>query len=430
MKKISLLGANFDTGNMGVGALTMGAISCVKYAWPDAEISLLEYDDRSKTIACKFHESIIPIRLVALRFSKKFYLPNNIAFLILISVLLRLPIPKKIKIGLIKRNISLQHLYDADLVLSLAGGDSFSDIYGLGRFYYIVLPLLWAIVMKKELVIMPQTIGPFSKAIPSRIAAFILKNSKIVFARDMESLSLAQGMMGSKFAHKARFSYDLGFLLEPIRPDLPIPKLSDKILPDRMKRPRPVVGLNISGLLCMGGYNGKNMFALKTDYSELMRALIQFLIEEKHADVLLVPHVFGNSLESDVSASAKIFEELKVRFGTHLLLAQGDYDQNGIKYVIGQCDFFIGSRMHACIAALSLGIPAIGIAYSRKFAGVLGSIDMEELIADPRKNTMAEMLTIIGTTMDSRAEKAHALEKKMLFLKPTVLKILEYIQLQ
>lgn len=33
-------------------------------------------------------------------------------------------------------------------------------------------------------------------------------------------------------------------------------------------------------------------------------------------------------------------------------------------------DFFTGARMHACIAALSSGVPVYPIAYSRKFTGL------------------------------------------------------------
>ncbi len=420
MRNISLLGANFDSGNMGVGALTMGAIECVNQAWPNAEISFLDYDDASKTIACKLNGGIIPIKLIAMRFSKKFYLGNNIALLILVSALLRLPFPKWIKDRLVRRNNCLRHLEGADMVLSIAGGDSFSDIYGQARFYYIVLPLLWAIAMKKKIVIMPQTIGPFANIVASRIAAFILRHSQVVYARDKESLALAQALLGPKFPTKARFSYDLGFLLAPIRPDFKFIEF-----PEKTKRQRPVVGLNISGLLCMGGYSRKNMFALKVNYSDLIRALIQYLVMEKNVDVLLIPHVFGESQESDVTASVRFFQESENRYGSHLRLAQGDFDQNEIKFVIGQCDFFIGSRMHACIAALSQGIPGIAVAYSRKFHGVLESIGMENLIADPRQNSLEEILAQVGMALDLRIEHGRKLQEKMRFIKHAVLHLFQ-----
>src|SRR5690606_34010358 len=49
-----------------------------------------------------------------------------------------------------------------------------------------------------------------------------------------------------------------------------------------------------------------------------------------------------------------------------------------------QCDLFVGSRMHSCIAALSQGIPCVGVAYSMKFRGVFESVGMEDWIVDGR----------------------------------------------
>ena len=47
-----------------------------------------------------------------------------------------------------------------------------------------------------------------------------------------------------------------------------------------------------------------------------------------------------------------------------------------MKYLIGQCDFFVGSRMHSCIAAVSQCVPAVSIAYSDKFIGVMATLGL------------------------------------------------------
>ena len=40
----------------------------------------------------------------------------------------------------------------------------------------------------------------------------------------------------------------------------------------------------------------------------------------------------------------------------------------------------IGSRMHACLNALSVGTPAIPLAYSRKFAPLLGDLGWAHVV--------------------------------------------------
>jgi polysaccharide pyruvyl transferase WcaK-like protein len=43
-------------------------------------------------------------------------------------------------------------------------------------------------------------------------------------------------------------------------------------------------------------------------------------------------------------------------------------------------DFVVAGRMHACIGALSAGVPMVPIAYSRKFAGLFGSLGYSWLV--------------------------------------------------
>jgi len=66
---------------------------------------------------------------------------------------------------------------------------------------------------------------------------------------------------------------------------------------------------------------------------------------------------------------------------------EGDFDQHQVKSVIGLCDGFVGSRMHACIGALSQGIPCVGVAYSMKFSGVFDSVDMGNWVVDARSES-------------------------------------------
>ena len=79
-------------------------------------------------------------------------------------------------------------------------------------------------------------------------------------------------------------------------------------------------------------------------------------------------------------------------------MVMNEYDQSEIKGIIGSCDFFIGSRMHACIAALSQGIPTVGIAYSHKFIGVFDSIGSGETVIDARALDMAAVIQKVMTS--------------------------------
>jgi polysaccharide pyruvyl transferase WcaK-like protein len=175
----------------------------------------------------------------------------------------------------------------------------------------------------------------------------------------------------------------------------------------------------------MGGYTQHNMFGLRVDYRKLIYDVIEHLIHQKGATVLLVPHVFGTKehAESDSAACEMIYAELKRKYQNRLYMARGNYDQGEIKYIIGLCDLFIGSRMHACIAALSQNIPAVAIAYSKKFIGVLQTIDAGPSVADPRELGSGDILAIIDRVYDQRASIQRQLERTMPAVKEAVLQL-------
>jgi colanic acid/amylovoran biosynthesis protein len=215
---------------------------------------------------------------------------------------------------------------------------------------------------------------------------------------------------------EVRFCYDLGFDVDPVLPaSLIVAGLaSERIIPSG------VIGLNVSGLLMMGGYAQNNMFGLKVPYEKLVTGLIEFLIEERSATVLLIPHVLGSHGESDSGACERVFEALKSKYEGKLGVLRGEYDYAETKYVIGRCDFFIGARMHACIGALSQSVPAISIAYSDKFIGVMKSIGAQDLVIDPRGMDQNAMIQMVDTIYQRRATVRAQLEQKMPLVKKTI----------
>lgn len=107
----------------------------------------------------------------------------------------------------------------------------------------------------------------------------------------------------------------------------------------------------------------------------------------------------------------------------------GEYDQFEIKGIIGCFDFFIGSRMHACIAAISQKVPTAAVAYSKKFNGVFESIGLGHMVVDARLLDMDEAINRIITLHQNRwAERVAMVDKICLAkqqVKETFLKLLK-----
>jgi polysaccharide pyruvyl transferase WcaK-like protein len=119
----------------------------------------------------------------------------------------------------------------------------------------------------------------------------------------------------------------------------------------------------------------------------------------------------------------KVFAALEKKYEGRLGLVRGTYNQSEIKYLIGQCDFFVGSRMHACIAAISQLVPAVCIAYSGKFAGVMETIGIESMVADARRLSASEILQMVEESFEHRAITRQILERKIPEVKTVVLNL-------
>lgn len=427
--RIGLLGASFTTGNLGVNALARGAIRTVLQRYPESEIFLLDYDKTPSTRQIQINGREIFVSLVNLRFSKKFYLPNNIARLLLEVLALRLVLSRRLREKLVAKSLWLRHIWQAELFVSLAGGDSFSDIYGLERLLYVALPQILVLLAGKRLVLLPQTLGPFQGRLSKAIGRYILRRAERVYTRDHRGEKAASELIGEHLVKwKTAFCYDLGFVLDPVAPR----HLELEGLKELRSEKSIVVGLNVSGLLFMGGYTRDNMFGLRVDYRELEASLVDFFIAEKHARVLLIPHVFGGGphSESDHRACRLLYEQLRERYPGHIGVVQGTYNECEIKYVISQCDFFIGSRMHACIAALSQSVPTVAVAYSDKFIGVMETIGFESLVADPRKMGQKEILERLADTYRRRQDIRRELERRIPPIQGRVLELFDDIPAQ
>lgn len=409
-----LLGASFDTGNLGVAALAAGTIAAVEQSQPGADLVLFDYGRQPATYRVKCRQGQVKVRLVNIRFSKKPWQANHIARLLFIAGLLRLIPSQDWRRRVMSRNPWLQALSQADMIGAISGGDSFSDIYGLSRLAYVSLPQFLVLLLGKPLVMLPQTLGPFQGRLAKIMAQCLVRRAEAVYSRDRNRLDEIRSLMGSRQS-RLRFAYDLGFALEPSASE----EVQDQwpIHPDSH---RPCVGLNVSGLLFMGGYTQENMFGLCLDYPALVRRIIDYFIQETDSDLILIPHVFGNCEESDATICHKLYSELSPRHPNRLHLVRSELDQHQIKHLIGRCNFFIGSRMHACIAALSQGVPAVSLAYSDKFAGVMEPLGACAIVADLRQQSMEEVTGVLRDAFAHRAEMQAALQHQMKIIRGAI----------
>ena len=155
-------------------------------------------------------------------------------------------------------------------------------------------------------------------------------------------------------------------------------------------------------------------------YLSIFARFAEKLVKESNTKVVLIPHVTNPSLGGgdDEGICRQVAERLKDK--DRVVLIGDKLNAPQTKYVISQCDYFIGARTHSTIASLSTCVPTLSIAYSRKAYGlnrqIFGSNDYVLSITDLGEVTLMEKFRLI---CDRREEIVRNLERRMEELKGT-----------
>ena len=274
---------------------------------------------------------------------------------------------------------------ECDVMLDIGAGDSFTDIYPNKRFAYMAATKFVTVLRGVPLILSPQTVGPFSKQPHSTFAAWTLRKARAVFTRDPLSTAAAR-----KLAPGANIIevVDVAFAL----PFTQAPKVAGKTR----------VGLNVSGLLFNGGHTGKNEFGIEVDYAELTRSVITAFTARGNVQVELICHVNAKHMPSEDDGA--VADRLAAEY-PGVIRVPDFADPSAAKSYISGLDFLVGGRMHATIGAYSSGVPVVPISYSRKFEGLFGGLDYPWLVPVRGRNT-AQATAFVLDAFERRAEMA------------------------
>lgn len=270
---------------------------------------------------------------------------------------------------------------DSDLIVDFTGGDSFSDIYGIKRFYMATFIKKLALYSKTSFMLGPQTYGPYQRKMVKKWAKSVISKSTYVFARDEVSRKFAASLSGKKIESAP----DVAFAL-------PYEKKEKEKNPEKIK-----VGINVSGLLWNGGYSHAKL-PLTVDYRIYCQKLIEKLQKEGKYEIHLITHVGKkgeNVAESDYNACLMLHKE----YPDTILAEMFSSPMEAKSYIAGM-DILIAARMHATIAAFSTDTATIPFSYSRKFEGLYDSVGYDYVIHACTQSTKEALGTTLSYIRD------------------------------
>lgn len=278
-------------------------------------------------------------------------------------------------------NPGAEVLCAAQAALDASQGDGFSDLGGRRRFRSVIAPKDTVLELGIPLILLPQSYGPFGSPRARRVAARILRAARMAWARDARSFENLKELLGDAFdPRRHRRGVDLAFGLGSSAPRMPLSGPLASWLSSG--RDHPVVGLDLSGLSS----------GPKDDHRQIMARILARLLEETSARIVLVPDPGGRPKAPDAGlpACAELYERFEGAGQGRLAMLGDVLDPFEFKSIVGRLDWFLSTRVHAAIAALSSGVPSAAIACERETVGAFESCGQERFVADLRQMSAAE----------------------------------------
>ena len=397
--------------NKGSAAQVVSTTDALRTYVPDARFSLISYcPERDFKECVKRNIKLVGYwsrkprnfrrALVAFSYHLACSLVRSLAWRLLSTLRIRMPF--------LLNDAYCNEYLQADIVIDL-GGDSFSDKGA--RSPINIAAILIALILRKPVVIYSQSIGPFTK-LTMPLAKVCLNKAHFITVREgvtkryLETIGVKNTVMYELA--------DCAFALNPITPV----EAKDIMVEEGIYREDlPLVGISVSGLVArLAERSSSKLQALedqRNSYLALMAQLVDFLTEIMQVQVVFVPHVIAPRwwLPDDRVVGQEIYALVMNK--AKVCLIEHDYTPEELKGIIGQCDLFIGSRMHANIAALSMHIPTIALGWSHKYAGIMERLGLGQYVCDYSSVTAEELISKVSNAWTKRREIKEQLASKV-----------------
>lgn len=339
-----ILAGNGPYTNRGCEAIVRGTVECIASRFPETTYRAISvFPDDAVLHAQQEHETDIRIEHVGLEFPSRRTSRRWVAQ----------RAARLVHRGMYERMIYrplLEALPGCDVLLQVGGDNYTLESGGVPRIHMAIDDI--ALRHGVPVVLWGASVGPFDTE-PAAEEQMRRHLARVhVFARDSGTEGYLRGL-GLEQVHLVA---DPAFLM-PAR-------WSERALASGIEPPAPgAVGLNFSSLSGAIARNvGPEAWAADC-------ACFVTTVAEVHAGPIhLVPHVAHprhddvRFLERVREAAVQLYAVDPARINVIPLFG----DAQDMKAWISQLSAFAGARMHACIAALSSGVPTIPLAYSLK----------------------------------------------------------------
>ncbi|WP_298402476.1 polysaccharide pyruvyl transferase family protein [uncultured Chloroflexus sp.] len=264
----------------------------------------------------------------------------------------------------------LVELATADLVIACGGG------YLYHWFTFASALSLACILMRRRLVMLPQSIGPFHHPLQVRLAQMIVQGADLVLTR--ESISLQRALdLG---AREARCEPDLAFAF----PAAPTALARAWLHWHVSTEPTPTMYVGLTAI----DWQGQNSrFHHQQHYEQVLVDFINRLTDQGAIVVLFAQTCGPSCVEDDRLVNLRLYRQ--VHDQQRVFMINEPLHPAMLQALYGCMDYFVATRLHSFILATNAGVPALNIGYLSKSAGILGDMGLSERCLDIEHLTLA-----------------------------------------
>lgn len=309
----------------------------------------------------------------------------------------------------------LQEYIRTDIIVGIYG-DALIDATVSTTVLYS-FSILLSSLLRKPYVLYPQSMGHFKSKFSRSLVKFAFNRATSITAREeITKNNLQEIGVNKSLIH---LTADMAFILQPASRE----RVEEIFLKESITKDDGVlIGMNINQLV---NYKSKNS-KVKCDYIDLMAQVADYLITNLNATVIFIPHSIyqmeimdsKRNIEDDVIAVNEAFAKVENKHKVATITS--NYTSEELKGIIARCDLFIGARMHANIAAISMCVSTIAIAYSSKAPGIMKMVGLEKYVCDFRTMTFEELISKIEEMLSNREKIVEKMTPKIEDLKESV----------
>jgi colanic acid/amylovoran biosynthesis protein len=309
-------------------------------------------------------------------------------------------------------------LFEYDSLVITSGID-FSDFVGRWPIYYcFFLISLFGLLMGKPVMCYAQSMGPIENRFLRKLARFFLNSIKVISVRDDYSLVFLRELQVTR--PKIFFTADPAFLL------LPAYRRSSSLVEKYQiaRNHRPLIGVSLSSKPFAGpgtGYcsigiwfkvNKDRAEVLAEYYTNRMAKVCDQLVNHLGVRLVFLPNCTAK-WDDDREVMAKVCSLMSRRESGTLITDNLKLWEN--MEVIGKCDLFLGTRLHANILAAVMGVPVVALVGTDgpRVPGIMKMLGIEKYVCNILSAEENDLISIISEAWSARQEIRGVIQSRM-----------------